>query len=525
VTEDANNRTERNTNWQPELDDIARRREMAKEMGGAERVAKHKSQGKLTVRERIGGLADPGSFAEIGSLSGHAEYDESNALKKLTPSSFVLGRAKIDGRAVIIGGNDFTVRAPGPDPGAGRKSAMAERLAPDLRVPLIRLIDGFGGSVRTQESIGRTYIPDNPGWDDINRNLAQIPVVALGLGTIAGIHAARMVASHYSVMVRNTSYSFMAGPPVLARMGQVFTKEELGGADLQAKAGTVDDAVDTEDEAFARARIFLSYLPPSVWELPPRSEPTDDPSRREEWLLEAIPRNRRRVYDPRRIIKAVVDSDSFFEMGRQFGSSMITGLCRIDGWPVALMASNPHIYGGGWTDKTSQKVTRFVDLANTFHLPVVVLVDIPGFVIGLEAEMAGTVRHGARALASVYQADVPWCSIIVRKCFGVAGAGHTNHSRPQFRYAWPSADWGSMPMEGGIEAAYRAVIEAAPDPDAKRREIEDMLNRTRSPLRTAEHFGVEEMIDPRDTRPLLCEFVNLTAKRRTPGPRSYGLRP
>src|SRR5271169_2518613 len=139
--------------WQAELDDMARRREMAKEMGGPERVAKHKSQGKLTVRERIDGLVDTGSFTEIGSLSGYAEYDENNQLQKLTPSSFVLGRAKIDGRTVVVGANDFTVRAPGDDPGAGRKSAMAERLAPELRVPLIRMIDGFGGSVRTQESI------------------------------------------------------------------------------------------------------------------------------------------------------------------------------------------------------------------------------------------------------------------------------------------------------------------------------------------------------------------------------------
>jgi len=192
---------------------------------------------------------------------------------------------------------------------------------------------------------------------------------------------------------------------------------------------------------------------------------------------------------------------------------------------VALMASNPHVYGGGWTDKASQKVARFVDFANTFHLPVVALVDIPGFVVGLEAEMAGTVRHGARALSAVYQAEVPWCSVIIRKCFGVAGAGHTNHSRPQTRYAWPSADWGSMPVEGGIEAAYRAVIGAAQDPEAKRKEIEEKLERVRSPLRTAEHFGIEEMIDPRDTRRLLCEFANVSAKLRRPGIVSYAVRP
>jgi len=511
--------------WRDELDEVARRQAMVQEMGGAERVERHRHAGKLTARERIAGLVDTDSFHEIGELSGHAEYDADNNLVRLTPSSYILGRATIDGRTVIVGANDFTVRAPGPDPGAGRKSMVAERMATSLRVPMIRLIDGFGGSVKTLEQIGRTYIPDNPGWEHIVENLSEVPVVSLGLGTIAGLHAARLIGSHYSVMVRGVSHMFMAGPPVLARMGKTYTKEELGGADLQAKAGAVDDVADTEAEALQMARRFLSYLPASVHELPPRAEPTDEPQRRDEWLLDAIPRNRRRVYDPRRIIAALVDADSFFEMGRAFGGSMITGLARFDGWPVALMASNPHVYGGGWTAEASQKVARFVDFASVFHLPVIMLVDIPGFVIGQEAEMAGTVRHGGRALTAIYQSRSPWCSVILRKAFGVAGAGHTDHSRVQHRYAWPSADWGSMPVEGGIEAAYRAEIEAAADPEAKRQEIEDRLNKVRSPLRSAEHFLIEEMIDPRDTRRILCEFVNLTAKLREPGPVTFGPRP
>ncbi|HEY8572270.1 acyl-CoA carboxylase subunit beta [Phenylobacterium sp.] len=511
--------------WSPELAEIAEREAMAAEMGGPERVKRQKDGGKLTVRERIAGLLDPGSFHEIGGLSGHAEYDEQNRLTKLTPSSFVLGRGRIDGRPVVVGGNDFTVRASGPDPAAGKKSIAAERLALELKVPLIRLIDGFGGSVRTQDALGRTYIPDNPGWEHMVANLGQVPVVALGLGTIAGIHAARLIASHYSVMVRGKSHMFMAGPPVMARLGQTFTKEELGGADLQAKAGACDAVAETEEEAFALARRFLSYLPASVHELPEQTAPSDQPDRRDDWLLSAIPRNRRKAYDARRIVRALVDRDSFFEIGAAFGGSMITGLARFDGWPVALMASNPMVYGGGWTAEASQKVSRFVDFANVFHLPVITLVDIPGFVIGLEAEMAGTVRHGGRALTAIYQSQVPWCSVILRKSFGVAGAGHTDHSRVQYRFAWPSADWGSMPVEGGVEAAYRAEIEAAPDREAKRQEIEDRLNAVRSPLRSAEHFLIEEMIDPRDTRRLLCEFANLTAKLRRPGPVSFGVRP
>jgi acetyl-CoA carboxylase carboxyltransferase component len=227
----------------------------------------------------------------------------------------------------------------------------------------------------------------------------------------------------------------------------------------------------------------------------------------------------------RRILRALVDTDSLFEIGRKFGGSVITALARLDGWPVAVMASDPYFYGGGWTADASAKVTRFVDLANTFHLPVVHLVDVPGFVIGPEAEKAGTIRAGGRALAALYQARVPWCSVIIRKVFGVAGAGHTAHQRLHYRYAWPSGDWGSLPVEGGIEAAYRAELDAAADRDGLRREIEERLNRYRSPFRTAETFLIEEIIDPRDTRPLLCEFANTAAKLREPGPVATPMRP
>jgi acetyl-CoA carboxylase carboxyltransferase component len=208
-----------------------------------------------------------------------------------------------------------------------------------------------------------------------------------------------------------------------------------------------------------------------------------------------------------------------------FGRSAVTGLARLDGWPVAVLASDPYQYGAGWTAEASQKIVRFVDLADTFHLPVVHLVDQPGFVIGEAAERAATIRHGARALAAIYQATVPWCSVILRKVYGVAGAAHQNASRLSYRYAWPSGDWGSLPLAGGIEAAYRAQLEAADDPVALRAEIEARMNLVRSPFRTAEAFMIEEIIDPRDTRPLLCEFANLVAPLRGTGRRAYGLRP
>jgi acetyl-CoA carboxylase carboxyltransferase component len=513
--------------WESDIEELRRREALARQMGGPDKVKRQHDAGRLTVRERIDLLLDPGTFREIGALAGRAKYDEAGGIEAFQPANFVFGRGRIESRPVVVGGDDFTVRGGAADASIRGKQVQSEQMANELRLPLVRLIDGTGGggSVKTIETMGYTYVPANPAWDWVVANMGMVPVVSLGLGSVAGLGAARLVTSHYSLMVEGISHMFIAGPPVVARLTGPITKDELGGSDIHARVGAVDDVVANEAEAFARARRFLSYLPSSVYELPTRTEPADDPERRDPWLIEAVPHDRRKVYDMRRILNAVVDADSLFEMGRKFGGSVITALARLDGWPVAVLASDPYFYGGGWTADASQKVARFVDLANTFHLPIVHLVDVPGFVIGVEAEKAGTIRQGARALAAIYQANVPFCSIIIRKVFGVAGAGHTPHHRLHYRYAWPSGDWGSLPVEGGIEAAYRAELDTAPDRDKLRAQIEERLNRYRSPFRTAETFLVEEIIDPRDTRPLLCEFANLGAKLRQPGPVAMPMRP
>jgi acetyl-CoA carboxylase carboxyltransferase component len=225
------------------------------------------------------------------------------------------------------------------------------------------------------------------------------------------------------------------------------------------------------------------------------------------------------VYHARVIIEHVVDRDpsgttSFLEIGKLWGRSAITGLARVDGWPVALLANDPYHYAGGWTADASRKVERFIDLAETFRLPVVHLVDNPGFVIGTQSEQQATIRHGARTLAAIYQATVPWCSVILRKVYGVAGAAHQNAARLSYRFAWPSGEWGSLPLEGGIEAAYKAQLEASDDPATLRAEIEARLGKARDPFKTAEVFLVDDIVDPRETRPRLCEFANLAAPRR-----------
>ena len=489
--------------WQPELEELRRRQGLARAMGGPEKLKRHYDNGKLDVRARIEALLDPGSFHEIGELSGFASYDAAGELEEFTPANFLFGRGRIDGRPVVVEGDDFTVRGGAADAGLREKMIHAKMMAFAMRMPLIRLIDGTGGgggSVKTLEMAGRTYVPEVRGWQHAIANMGAVPVVALALGSVAGLGAARAVTSHYSIMVKGTSQMFIAGPPVVARAGETLSKEELGGSAIHTRNGAID-------------------------ELPPRGPVADDPERREAWLLDAIPRDRRKVYKMRPIIEAVLDQDSFFEIGRYNGRSVITGLGRVDGWPVALMAGDPFFFGGGWSADASEKVMRFVDLAQTFHLPVIHLVDCPGFVVGLQSEKAATIRHGARAMAAVYQSTVPWCSVLIRKVYGVAGAAHQNCSRFNFRYAWPSGDWGSLPIEGGLEAAYRAQLDAAEDPKKLMAEIEERLNRVRSPFRTAETYQVEEIIDPRDTRPLLVEFANLAARVLKPSPSYFQCRP
>ncbi len=517
-------------NWRPELDELKRREAFAREMGGADKVKRQHDSGRLTVRERIEKVLDPNSFHEVGALSGIGEYDDKGNLTTLTPANCVFGRGKVDGRPVVVVGDDFTVRGGSADASIKAKPQMAEEMAAAFRLPIIRIIEGSGGggSVKTIETRGASNLPGGVGGTDgfriMTDNLAEVPVVGLGLGSVAGLGAARVASTHYSIMTKESAM-FVAGPPVVARLGQPLEKKELGGWEIQTRAGGIDHATDTEEEAFECARKFLSYLPSSVYDVPPTVPSTDDPGRTDEALMKVIPRNSRQVYKMRGIIESVVDKGSFFELAPNFGRSIIAGLARLDGRAVLMFASDPYHYAGAWTADACQKVVRFSDFAETFHLPVVYLCDCPGFLIGLEAEKSAVIRHGVRAMAAMNQSSVPWCTVIVRNSFGVAGAAHQPGGRYSMRYAWLSARWGSLPLEGGIEAAYRADITAAEDPKAKLGEIEDRLNKLRSPFRTAEKFWVEEMIDPRNTRPLLCEFARLAEPVRTPGQVTFKIRP
>ncbi|HEX2914385.1 MAG TPA: carboxyl transferase domain-containing protein [Chloroflexia bacterium] len=515
--------------WQPELDELRRREELARQMGGPEKVARHHEQGRLTVRERFEKLLDPATFHETGGLTGDAHYDSEGNLVSFRPGNFLMGTGRINGRKVVLAGDDFTVRGGAADAGVIGKQAHAERIANSLQIPIVRLVDGTGGggSVKHLEQHGYTYLPANPGWDLVVDNMSVVPVVAACLGSVAGLGAARLAASHFSIMVEGTSQLFVAGPPVVKfGTGENLTKEELGGAAVHRQSGAVDVVVKSEEEAFELIKRFLSYLPQNVFQLPPVITNNDPVDRREESLLSAIPRNRRRPYQIRSILSKIFDSGSVLELAR-YGGATVTALARLDGHPVGVVAADPFVGGGGLTVEGADATIRLVDLCQTFHLPIVTLTDQPGLVIGSVAERRGTIRHGVRAISAIYQASVPAAEIVIRRVFGVGGAGMTNRHKFVQRYAWPSADWGSLPIEGGIEAAYRREIEASENPAALIEEIKDRLDAVRSPFRTAERFGVEEIIDPRETRPLLCEWVRdaYALLPTQPGRPSFGMRP
>ena len=501
-------------NWKPELSELEKRQRLGETMGGADKLKRQKDRGKLNVRERMDILLDEDSFREIGKIAGKGSYTAKGDLKDFAPSNFIFGRGDIEGRPVVATADDFTVRGGAADAAIHRKFTQAEQMAHEMRLPLIRMIDGTGGggSVKMIEDMGFTYVPYVPGWDHVVKNLDKVPVVALALGPTAGLGAARVVASHYSIMVKGLSQIFTAGPAVVAALGEQQDKESLGGSNIHTRNGVVDDEAKDEIAAMDMAKRFLSYLPSYAGAPLERAENADPVTRADETLLSIVPRDKSKAYNMRRILDSVADKDSVFEMGRRWGRAVITAFARFDGWPVAVLASDPTFLGGSWTADTADKAKRFTALAEQFGMPVIHLVDNPGFMIGLEAERTATIRRGVETMNAIYKSTVPWASVIIRKAYGVAGAAMSNHTRFQYRFAWPSGDWGSLPIDGGVEVAYQSELSKSKDPEKTLAEIKDRLAKVTSPFRTAEKFAVEDIIDPRETRKLLCEFVALAMR-------------
>ncbi len=497
-------------NWKTEIDGIARRRELALEQGGEDSIARHHGKGKLTIRERISKLVDADSFEEVGPTAGAGNYDENGELISLDPANFVLGFGKVNGRRIVVGGEDFTMRGGSPSPAGLRKSVYAEELAVQYKLPLVRLHEGSGGSVGGTSGKGQSL----PGpvnaparFRSVAEAMAKVPVATAALGAVAGLPAGRLVASHFSVMSKTTAQILTAGPAVVERaMGEQKTKEELGGWKVHTKNGTVDNGADDEEACLEEIKHFLSYMPDNIEQLAPVIDCADPIDRTDEALVDIVPKDRRQGFEMRRIIRSVVDENSFFEMGAGYGRSQITGLAYLNGQVVGVWANNCKFLAGSMTADGAHKARRFMELCETFSIPIVSLVDEPGFMIGSQAEREATIRHGTAAVLTAVMTTVPWVSVMIRRSFGVAQAAH--YGPEGYVLAWPSAESGPLPVEGGVAVAFQREIAAAPDPVARRKELEEELAARQSPFPRAEAFGVHDLIDPRQTRPELCRWVD-----------------
>ena len=495
--------------WAVELGELQTRRAHALAMGGAEALARFKATGRMNARERIDQLLDANTFRELGALAGKGRYSADGTFERLEPTNAIVGTGRIDGQKVALHVDDFTIRAGSSEATIADKWIYIERMAHQLRMPLVRLVDSAGGSVKLLMQIGGTKIPEYPSWP-AQELLKTVPVVGVALGACVGQGAVKVLSSHFSVMVREQAQVMAAGPHVVRQAyAQEVDKNDLGGHGVHRKSALVHNEAEDEADALAQVRRFLSYLPRSRYHLAPVTTPQDDPWRADDWLKDAIPRDRRKIYDPRKILASVMDAGSLFEIGRYQGGSVITALARLNGIPVGVIANDPKVQGGAMTRQAAYKMERHVNLCSLFGLPVVNFVDQPGNQTGLEAEIDGTLLGALRVGEALHACQSPWVSILMRRCFGMAGALHGPKygEALNLRYAWPSARWGSIPIEGGVMAAHKAEIDAAPDPAAKRAELEAFYLHMTSPFRTAEKFGILDIIDPRETRAILCDWV------------------
>ena len=497
--------------WKKEIDEIFKRRLLALGQGGESAVAKHHAKGKLTARERVLSLLDPATFKEFGSIAGTPEFSADGSLEKFTPANYIIGLGKIHDRTVAVGAEDFTLKGGSPNAAGLRKSMYAEHLAIDYKVPLVRLLEGGGGSVKKEGNDAPKTSGDplfgSPRFTIIADAMGKIPVVSAALGPVAGFPAGRLVSSHFSVMTKETSQIMIAGPAVVKRaLGIDITKEQLGGSQIHAHSGIIDNLACSEEDAFQQIKTFLSYLPNNVWEKAPRLHNDDPVDRCDQTLSNLVPTNRRRSYNIRKILESIVDRQSFFEISPSFGPGLTIALARLNGQPVGITANNCNYNAGAMTAQTAQKMRRLIELCEIFHLPIVNFVDEPGFMIGPDAEKAGTIRYGMAAVAAASQATVPWASVRIRKSYGVASAAHFGPN--SYILDWPSVESGALPVEGGVAVAFHRKIAAAENPEALRNELENQLLDSQSPFSASESFSSHEIIDPAETRPHLCQWVD-----------------
>ena len=498
--------------------ELNRRRAESLAMGGPERIERQHGKGKLTVRERVDLLFDSGTFQEYGLLASHYAPQPG---EPVTPADgVVIGFGRIDGRPAGVLADDVTVFGGSVGPTNIQKRLRVMELAQQERVPLVYMFDGGGARAQT---LGRMAegLPLVAHFIQMARNSGICPQVGLVLGPCGGEPALEAALTEFSIMVKGTGMIAAGGPPVVeASLGLKVGKEELGGVDVHCRTtGTISNPAEDDRHALEMVRRYLSYMPTNAYEYPPFQETGDSPDRREEELLGILPESFRAPYDMKRIIDCVVDRGSFFEILPLFAPMMITGLARLNGHVVGVVANQPAVFAGAITAKAGQKYRHFIDLCNAYHIPLVFLVDTPGVMTGPQSEREGSLKFGLAVAHSLAWADVPKFTVVIRKAFGYGGSAMCGYMGGQtLVMAWPTVDFASLPVESAILTAHGAELAAAEDPDALYRQLTEDYSRFLGVYPAAASMNIDDVIDPRETRPRLVRALDLALSRRSARP-------
>jgi acetyl-CoA carboxylase carboxyltransferase component len=509
-------------------DELAGRREQVLRMGGAEAVARQHAAGKLTVRERIDRLFDAGTFTEIGIHATHAGIAPELAHRSTPADGVVTGFGRIDGRLASLIAYDFTVMAGSMGRNAESKCNRAREIAYTKRMPMIWLIDSAGA--RIQEAIGsRWFAGSGLLFREQSIMSGIVPQVAAMMGPGAAGTAYIPALADFVPMVKGTSNMALGGPPLVkAVIGEEISAEELGGSKVHCEISGVGDLEVADDEAcLSVVKEYLSYFPSHNQEPPPVIANDDPVDRRDDALLTMLPDNARRAYDVKKVLRAVVDHGRLFELKPAWARNIVVALARLDGHPVGVVANQPIVLGGALDIDAADKAARFIMLCDAFGIPLVFFQDVPGFMVGSKVERAGIIRHGAKMLYAVSEATVPKLTVVMRKAYGAGYFVMCGRAyEPDLIVAWPTAEISVMGPEGGSNIVFRKEIAAASDPAAERAKKIDQFRALISPYIAAGAALIDDVIDPRDTRPTLIRALAMARTKRVERPwRKHGVMP
>ncbi|HEY7151345.1 MAG TPA: acyl-CoA carboxylase subunit beta [Solirubrobacterales bacterium] len=515
------------TGMRPLVEDLHARREKAKLGGGEEKTALQHERGKLTARERIDLLVDSGSFVEIGIQAGPHSSQRAMEGKEAPADGVITGWGDVDGRRCAIAAYDFTVMAGSMGMTGEFKVGRLREMALQKRMPLIWLLDSAGA--RIQEAAGSMFAGSGHLFREEVTMSGVVPLVAGMLGPCAAGTAYIPGLSDFVPMVVGQGAMALAGPHLTkAVTGEDISMEDLGGARVHCRVSGVGDLeVKDDHECIAAIKSYLSYFPSNCEQKPPVRETSDPDDRMSEGLLDIVPESSRQPYDMYDVIREIVDDGEFFDIKPKFAKTIITCLARFGGQSVGIVANQPKQLGGILENDSADKAARFINLCDAFNVPLVFVQDVPGFMVGSKVEHAGIIRHGAKMLFAVSRATVPKITVVVRKAYGagyyvMCGKAY----EPDLIVAWPSAEISVMGPEGAVNIIGRSAIEASEDPEATRRQMLETVKAQIDPYLAARNDLVDDIIDPRETRPTIIRGLRMAADKRVDRPfRKHGVMP